>query len=103
MTALWAVRADPACAAAQGKIPPSAPEKALVSLENQGFFHAQKWGSTLSFTLYRFSGLFLPGLKPVEIVLHSVGAVLLHLLGNVPVNVKRKRRRGVSDVGLYRL
>ena len=55
----------------------------------------------LPFTAFR--RLFLPRLKPIEIVLHPVGAVLLHLLGNVPVNVERKRRRSVADVGLYRL
>lgn len=41
--------------------------------------------------------------QAVEIALHAVGAVLLHLLGNVAVDVQRERRRRVADVRLYGL
>ena len=38
-----------------------------------------------------------------KIALHAVGAVLLHLLGNVPIDVKREGCCCMSDVGLHGL
>ena len=39
----------------------------------------------------------------VEIALHAVGAVLLHLLRNMPVNIERESGGSVADVCLYGL
>ena len=40
---------------------------------------------------------------PFNILLHPVGAVPLHLVGDMAVHVQRKRRRSVSEVALDRL
>ena len=39
----------------------------------------------------------------LNILLHPVGAVPLHLVGNVSVHIQCERRRGVSEVALDRL
>ena len=38
-----------------------------------------------------------------EISLHAVSTVLLHLLGNMPIDVKRECCRCMPDVGLHSL
>lgn len=40
---------------------------------------------------------------PLNILLHPVRAIPLHLVGDVAVYVQRKRRRSVSEISLYRL
>lgn len=40
------------------------------------------------------------GLEAVDVLLHLVRALALHLLRDVTVNVQRERRRGVAQVGL---
>ena len=42
-------------------------------------------------------------LEAVKVSLHTVCAVLLHLLRYMPVNVKRECGCGMSDVRLYGL
>lgn len=44
---------------------------------------------------------FLSARQAVEIALHTVSAVLLHLLGNMAVDVKCESGCCMSDVGLY--
>ena len=57
--------------------------------------------------MQRFSArrglLFRPSgaLDDVDEALHAVGALLLHLVGDVAVDVQREGRRGVAQVGLH--
>ena len=39
----------------------------------------------------------------VNVLIHTVCALALHLVGNMAVDIQRKRRCGVSQIALYRL
>lgn len=43
------------------------------------------------------------GLEAVNVLLHPVRALLLHLIGDVAVLIQGERRRVMAQVGLHRL
>ena len=49
------------------------------------------------------TALFSAGFETVDILLHPVRTVALHLVCDVSVNVQRERRRSMAKVALHRL
>ena len=67
-----------------------------------GFFHAHFWPSTPSFTPFRFLYPFSCAGDLFDKRLHPGGAVPLHFIRHMAVDVQRKGCGGMSQVALNR-